>query len=528
MFFYNHFKHLLVFGLFVCLVFRADAALSNGQIITGQALDPLIFKSSFEADETTSIPDLVVINPSVNIDELAPNQAYTIYATVKNQGNGASADATLRYYISNDAEISIADNLLGTDTIPGLAMNEESIQSLGPDAPDSNGTWWVGACIDSVAGETEVANQCSTGVEISVAPLVDTDNDRLPDSVETNTGIFIDANNTGTNPNIADTDGDNIDDGDEVLGTLAGLDLPGMGTNPLRKDLLLEYDWFDDSIDCGSHSHRPTSITISRASTAFSNSPVTNPGVATGVNLISDYGQGGLFTGGNLIVDADGVIAGGVDGSDFLNYKAANFAANRNGYFHYVLLPHRYNTDSGSSGQAEVYGDDLIVSLYCANSNQNVANTILHEVGHNLNLRHGGNESCNYKPNYNSVMNYKYQFPGVDNNCTPPANGVLDYSVGDRISLNENNLNEFNGTCGPGFPYDWNKNSTIESSVVENINQYDSEVGQCGGTLTTLNDHDDWGNILFGGLGSADGAPVVPLEIISEQPVPAEFLNRVD
>ena len=60
------------------------------------------------------------------------------------------------------------------------------------------------------------------------------------------------------------------------------------------------------------------------------------------------------------------------------------FAANRNGYFHYVLLPHRYNTNSNSSGQAEVQGDDLIVSLYCANSNTNVANTIMHEVGHNL------------------------------------------------------------------------------------------------------------------------------------------------
>jgi hypothetical protein len=35
----------------------------------------------------------------------------------------------------------------------------------------------------------------------------DSDGDRLPDSVETNTGVFIDANNTGTDPNIADTDG---------------------------------------------------------------------------------------------------------------------------------------------------------------------------------------------------------------------------------------------------------------------------------------------------------------------------------
>jgi hypothetical protein len=85
---------------------------------------------------------------------------------------------------------------------------------------------------------------------------------------------------------------------------------------------------------------------------------------------------------------ADSVIAGGVSGGDFIAYKASNFAANRNGYFHYVLLPHRYDLVSGSSGQAEVWGDDLIVSLYCANSNTNVANTIMHEVGHNLSLLH--------------------------------------------------------------------------------------------------------------------------------------------
>ena len=47
-------------------------------------------------------------------------------------------------------------------------------------------------------------------------PIVDTDGDGLADSVETNTGKFVDANNTGTDPNVADTDGDGMNDGDEV------------------------------------------------------------------------------------------------------------------------------------------------------------------------------------------------------------------------------------------------------------------------------------------------------------------------
>ena len=44
----------------------------------------------------------------------------------------------------------------------------------------------------------------------------DTDGDGLLDSVETNTGTFVSATDTGTDPNNADTDGDGISDGDEV------------------------------------------------------------------------------------------------------------------------------------------------------------------------------------------------------------------------------------------------------------------------------------------------------------------------
>ncbi len=182
----------------------------------------------------------------------------------------------------------------------------------------------------------------------------DTDNDRLDDCFESNTGRFVDVRNTGSNPANADTDGDGIEDGDETLGTLAGLNLPAMGTNPLKKNILLEYDWFNDGLECAAHSHRPTAAALAAVTAMFAGAPNGNPDGTTGIHFIHDYGQGGAFTGGNLIADPDGVIAGGVSGTEYLAHKAANFAANRNGYFHYTLLPHRYNTTSGSSGQAEV------------------------------------------------------------------------------------------------------------------------------------------------------------------------------
>jgi hypothetical protein len=339
--------------------------------------------------------------------------------------------------------------------------------------------------VDDQAGNGEP--RASDAADGAIAD-VDSDGDGLPDSVETNTHVFVSRTDTGTDPKNWDSDADGIADGDEVLGTAAGLNLPAMGTNPLRKNILIEYDWFEDGNECAAHSHRPTAATVKVVSATFAGSPVRNPDGSTGVTVIHDYGQGGAFSGGNRIADSDGVIDGGVSDSDFANYRANNFAANRQGYFHYALLPHRYGTNSESSGQAHIVGDNLIVSLYCQNTDYNVAATIVHELGHNLGLRHGGNVDTNYKPNYNSVMNYMYQFNGVDTDCTPPGNGVIDYSRNQRISLDENALDERKGTCG-ATAWDWNGNGSIESRISLDINR-DS-------TLAVLTDYDDWAAIVY-------------------------------
>ena len=45
---------------------------------------------------------------------------------------------------------------------------------------------------------------------------VERDGDGLLDGVETNTGVFLGPGDTGTDPALADTDGDGFDDGLEV------------------------------------------------------------------------------------------------------------------------------------------------------------------------------------------------------------------------------------------------------------------------------------------------------------------------
>jgi hypothetical protein len=339
----------------------------------------------------------------------------------------------------------------------------------------------------------------------SCTPSADSDNDRLPDSAETGTGHYVSPTNTGTYPNNPDSDGDGLPDGDEVLGTTAGLNLPALGLSPVHKNILLEYDWVDDASGfCGQHSHRATASLFPRLNAAFANAPVSNPDGTPGITLINDYGQGGAFTGGNFVSDADGIVDN-VFGTEYQGHKAANFAANRSGYFHYVLMAHEYTAFPGSSGQAQILGSDMIVSLGCDFFESDITNTIMHELGHNLNLLHSGyngnDNDLNWKPNYNSVMNYNYQFPGVDSTCDQYGDGVLDYSRGTRITLLESSLDEARGTCG-NVPLDWNINGVIESNLM-----YDLDSDQA--FLSTFKDFDDWSHLVYDfAPGPGAGAPL--------------------
>jgi hypothetical protein len=347
-------------------------------------------------------------------------------------------------------------------------------------------------------------------------PQTDSDGDRLADVVETGTGVYVGASNTGTDPLVADTDDDGIADGDEVLGTADGLDLPAMGTNPLKKDLIAEFDWFDDNAQaeqCAAHSHRPTAAVIDVVIDAFAAGRVSNPDGSTGVNFIADHGQGGAFTGGNFIADDDGLIDG-IDEPGYDALKAEHFAANRMGYVRYVLDPHHFTTSQGSTGQAERNGADVIVSMGCRVTDDATfwANTIMHELGHSLGLAHGGGDEINWKPNYNSVMNYAYQRPGIDTNCDAQGDGVTDFSDGTLPALDEFNLYEVDGICGPGGPgVDWNWNEVIDTEVqATSING--DEVGD------VLHDHDDWAAVnLSSGLAPSENQRRAAPELITEE-----------
>jgi len=354
----------------------------------------------------------------------------------------------------------------------------------------------------------------------------DTDGDRIPDSNETDDGNFLGPDATGTDPSNPDTDGDGLLDGEEIFGTPDGLDLLAMGASPLRRDIFIECDWFAGQFLGRFRNYRPTAPSVARVVQAFADAPVINPyGLPDGVSIHLDYGQGGVFTGGNQLPGNPAFIT---FDNGFNTYKAAHFDPRRKGYFHYAIFASRYNSNSnGSSGVAEINGDDFMVTMVDYLSNHNQSQTIVHELGHNLGLRHGGFQNRNYKPNYNSVMNYRHQFPGLDTDGDTFGNGVLGYSIGINSSIDENAVNEPAGVLGT--PVDFNRNGMIDAGLyARNLNCSGSTTAPCGSdgnnrcydtSCNVLQDHDDWSNINWNRLtSSSDRLPEIEIVECDNQP----------
>ena len=114
-------------------------------------------------------PDLEVQSPSVNDSSLDTGASFTLSATVRNDGDGAAAATTLRYYRSTDATITSADTSVGTDAVGGLSAGATSSESTSLTAPSSAGTYYYGACVDAVAGESDTTNNCSSAVSVTVS-----------------------------------------------------------------------------------------------------------------------------------------------------------------------------------------------------------------------------------------------------------------------------------------------------------------------------------------------------------------------
>ena len=398
----------------------------------------------------------------------------------------------------------------------------------------------------------------------------------LGDSVW-DSSVFLDNFFWSADPNCeggsqVDTDGDGLLDSWETNGLTVSVggvnefvNLPAMGANPQHKDIYVEIDYMGPPSP-GGHTHKPQPAAIQMIVDAFNNAPVSNPDGTTGIHLHVDYGSdapisswsgsGTSATWGTLSHAEQlphttnlGTSSGGnYDWSAFDVIKQAHLTPGRAAVFHYNVWAHNLATAFGSTSgisrnsSGSEFGSgasDFIVSLGGwtgqVGSLNEQAGTFMHEFGHNLGLRHGGEDHTQWKPNYLSVMNYAMQTRGLIINSTV---GNFDFSRYDLPDLNENSLNETVGINVPGAvtntlgtyyfcglddlrqdtdarAVDWNcDGDQADTNVSRNINRGMS--WNNNSTLDILTSQNDWDHLVFSGGAISQPGAVVTLPQSSE------------
>ena len=113
-------------------------------------------------------PDLVVDSASIDDPTPETGEPLTLSVRVRNQGTAQSAGTTLRYYRSSDMTITASDTEVGSDSLGLLSASGTSNQDIRFAAPSSVGIYYYGGCVEAVAGESDITNNCSTAVRVTV------------------------------------------------------------------------------------------------------------------------------------------------------------------------------------------------------------------------------------------------------------------------------------------------------------------------------------------------------------------------
>jgi hypothetical protein len=353
-------------------------------------------------------------------------------------------------------------------------------------------------------------------------------------------GAYLDDDN-GTDAGAAyvfgaDADGDSLYDYWEINGIdvngdgVIDLDLPALGADPQHKDIFLEIDAMHDRI--------PHPGAIWTVKQAFNDAPVSNPDGTTGITLHAATDEWELpfgdYPNGFNDFDWDKTFHFGTIDDRADPNKVHILAAKRLVYRYCIFA----NTHSGgtASGMAELGGNDLMVTLgsrpVVGGTHDQQAGTLMHELGHTLNLRHGGGDSINFKPNYYSVMSYSWQTPKRGYR----SSWRLDYSHEALPTLDESALSEPDGLganhpnvfapyssgadrllarMAPGTWVDWDfDNGVDQNPVAVDINYiYQDPPDWPPSPGQPLIGHNDWANIQYNFRNTAsfaDGVHIIP------------------
>lgn len=237
----------------------------------------------------------------------------------------------------------------------------------------------------------------------------------------------------GTDPESSDSDGDGLPDAWEVDG-LPDLDLPGMGAGPLHKDLFVEMDWMESP----EYSLAPGPGVAPRLEAIFAAAPVDNPDGSPGIRL-------------HLFLDSQvpwrDVLDVEEGAAAFAELEAEHLSPGRVPAFHYMIWVDRILRGGSTGPTGFSFGiphSRFVVALGAVRggSEEQQLGTFLHELGHNLGLRHGSTTDRPRKPNHLSVMNYHFQMGGL---LREGSGEVFDFQPFPLPALDEDSLDEARG-----------------------------------------------------------------------------------
>ena len=113
--------------------------------------------------------DLLIVAIMAGDRNPAAGGSFVLSVIVGNDGTAAAPATRVRFLRSADEEITTDDSEVGTVELAPIAVAGRASGSVEVSAPATGGTYYYGACVEAVTGESDTGNNCSAAVAVVVA-----------------------------------------------------------------------------------------------------------------------------------------------------------------------------------------------------------------------------------------------------------------------------------------------------------------------------------------------------------------------